>query len=113
MALARILRDVSRSLYSIIEYNTGATITVAMRKSIYSPGQQHLIALLRQARLDAGLQQQDLAKLLGTSQSVISKIETGDRQLDILELRQVCRALGLSLEEFVRQLEQELQAGEE
>ncbi len=79
-----------------------------MRKTIYSPGQQHFIALLKQARLDAGLQQRDLAEKLGTSQSVVSKIETGERQVDLLELRQVCLALGVGLDEFVRRLERAL-----
>lgn len=94
--------------YSIIEYRSPATITVAMKKTIYSPGQQHLIALLKQARLDAGLQQSELAERLGTSQSVISKIETGERQIDVLELRQICLALGVRLEEFVRRLERQI-----
>lgn len=80
-----------------------------MRKTIYSPGHAHLRSLLRQVRLEAGLHQSDLAARLGTAQSVVSKIETGDRQVDVLELRQICLAIGISLEEFVRRLERELQ----
>ena len=79
-----------------------------MRKTIYSPGQAILIRVLRELLLAAGFQQGELAKRLGTSQSVISKIETGDRQIDILELRQYCRAAGTNLEEFVHRLEREL-----
>ena len=76
-----------------------------MRKTIYSPGHQEFIRLLRQLRLAAGLQQTELASRLGTSQSVVSKIETGDRQIDVLELRQICLALGVPLEDFVQRLE--------
>lgn len=67
--------------------------------------QELLLALLRQKRVDAGLRQADLAKLLSQHQSFVSKYETGERRLDILELRQICKALGLSLEEFARDLE--------
>lgn len=84
-----------------------------MRKTIYSPGQKAFIRLLREAREAAGLHQADLAARLGTVQSVVSKVETGDRQMDVLELRQWCLALGVPLEEFVRRLEGTLQQVEE
>lgn len=79
-----------------------------MRKTIYSPGQRVFIRLLRETREAAGLHQADLAMRLGTAQSVVSKIETGDRQMDLLELRQWCIALELDLEDFVRRLERAL-----
>jgi len=68
--------------------------------------QEYLLALLRQVRLEAGLRQSDLAHLLGQPQSFVSKYESGERRLDILELQQVCHALGISLTEFVRRLEE-------
>ena len=55
--------------------------------------------------MDAGLKQTDLAQQLGQSQSFVSKYESGERRLDLLELRQICEALGVSLLEFVRQFE--------
>lgn len=67
-----------------------------------------LLALLRQMRLDAGLRQQDLANRLGKPQSFVSKFETGERRLDILELREVCAACDTSLSEFVQRLERQL-----
>ncbi len=76
-----------------------------MRNPSGSSFQELLLALLRQKRVDAGLRQADLAKLLSQHQSFVSKYETGERRLDILELRQICKALGLSLEEFARDLE--------
>ena len=83
-----------------------------MRKTIYSPGQKAFIRLLREAREATGLQQAALAERLHTSQSVISKIETGDRQMDVLELRQWCLAVGVSLETFVGRLEVALREDE-
>lgn len=70
--------------------------------------QEQLQALLRQMRTDAGLTQTDVAQRLGQPQSFVSKYESGERRLDILELREVCRAIGIPLPEFVRRLEQAL-----
>lgn len=65
--------------------------------------------LLREARAEAGLQQADLAARLGVPRAVLSKMEGGHRAVEVLELRAVCAALGLSLEEFVRRLEDALE----
>jgi transcriptional regulator with XRE-family HTH domain len=79
-----------------------------MEKSIHTPGQKKLQRLLRQTRLGAGLRQQDLAELLKRPQSFVSKYEAGRRRLDLLELRQICEAVGISLSEFVRRFEESL-----
>ena len=62
-------------------------------------------SLLREARLEAGVQQQELAARVGVPPPVISKIEAGERGFDLLEARAVCAALGLTMAEFVRRLE--------
>jgi transcriptional regulator with XRE-family HTH domain len=56
--------------------------------------------------MEAGLRQAQVAKRLGKPQSFVSKYESGERRLDLLELRQVCRALRVSLTEFVRRFEE-------
>jgi transcriptional regulator with XRE-family HTH domain len=66
-------------------------------------------AILRQARLEAGLRQIDLAKRLLQPQSFVSKYESGERRLDLLELRQVCHAVGMSLPELIRRFEDDLE----
>jgi transcriptional regulator with XRE-family HTH domain len=65
----------------------------------------HLLELLRKVRIEAGLRQVDLAKKLRQPQSFISKYESGERRLDLLELREVCSAAGTSLREFVKRFE--------
>lgn len=57
----------------------------------------HLAAVLRQIRLEAGLTQSQLAESLGQSQSYVSKYETGEQRLDLMELDAVCAAVGISL----------------
>ena len=65
------------------------------------------LSLVRQMRLDAGLRQVDLAEKLRQPQSFVSRYESGERRLDVLELRQICAVLGVSLPEFVRRLEED------
>jgi transcriptional regulator with XRE-family HTH domain len=71
--------------------------------------QQALVSLLRQVREEKGLRQEDVAESLGYPQSFVSKYESGERRLDLLELREVCTVLGISLADFVRRFEETLQ----
>lgn len=74
------------------------------RRSRYEQ-QQRLQTLLRQLRENAGLRQQDVADRLGEPQSFVSKYESGERRLDLVELFAVCEVLGIKLSEFVAQIE--------
>ena len=76
-----------------------------MTKSKLAADRKRLPALLRQIRLEAGLRQVDVAQRLGQPQSFVSKYESGERRLDLLELSQVCEVVGISLAEFVRRFE--------
>ncbi|MGB7925268.1 MAG: helix-turn-helix transcriptional regulator [Pyrinomonadaceae bacterium] len=87
--------------YSVLEYKSRAFIFPQMSKFTGTSEQRRLQALLRQIRIDAGLKQSDLAERLGQSQSFVSKYESGERRLDLLELRQICEAVEISLSEFV------------
>lgn len=80
-----------------------------MDKTLYSGEQEQLRTLLRQVRREKGLRQADLARLLGRRQSFISDIENGQRRVDVVELRHICRYLGLSLTEFIERWEHRLQ----
>jgi transcriptional regulator with XRE-family HTH domain len=66
---------------------------------------QQLQELLRELRETAELRQVDLAKRLGRPQSFVSKYESGEKNLDFLEVREVCEALDVTLVEFVRRFE--------
>lgn len=79
-----------------------------MEKTIYMREYAVLRRLLRQARDHAGLTQIELAKKIGQTQSFVTKIECGERRLDIMQLRTMCKALGVTLPEFALRLEREL-----
>ena len=61
--------------------------------------------MLRELRVRAGLRQVDLARLLRQPQSFVSKYESGERRLDLIELREVCHALGVTLVDVAGQFE--------
>ena len=69
--------------------------------------------LLRQIRQEAGLTQVQLAGRLDIPQTWISNYERGERKLDVLELRQVCKALGIRFLDFMARLESDLEKLEE
>lgn len=49
------------------------------------------------------MKQEDLAEKLSVHQSIISKIESGERRVDLIELKDICEALGSNLEEFMNE----------
>jgi len=51
---------------------------------------------LVQARRESGLSQQEVAARVGKPQSFVSKLESGERRLDVVEFLDVCLALGVS-----------------
>jgi transcriptional regulator with XRE-family HTH domain len=73
-----------------------------------TPGDEVLRSRLREARLQAGLRQAELAQALGEPQSFVSKYENGERRLTFLEVRSICTVLGLGFAEFVKSLEEDL-----
>ncbi|HEY1774027.1 MAG TPA: helix-turn-helix transcriptional regulator [Gammaproteobacteria bacterium] len=79
-----------------------------MAKRIPQANRAVLQQQLRRLRTDEGLTQHQLAARLGRLQSYVSKYELGERRLDMLEIREVCLALGKTLEQFARNLERAL-----
>lgn len=79
-----------------------------MEKSIHSYQYSEFLKVFRQVRKRAGLTQVDLAARVGATQSFISKCERGERRIDVVELREFCRAFGLKLVDFVARFEQAL-----
>ena len=63
---------------------------------------QRLTTLLRLVRMEADMTQDQVAKRIGQTQSYVSKYETGEQRLDLIELDAVCEAVGIPLTEFVR-----------
>jgi ribosome-binding protein aMBF1 (putative translation factor) len=86
----------------------GLRITLPVKKNLPHEQRKKLLVLLRNIRIDAGLTQAELASRLSRDQTFVSKYESGERRLDVLELREVCLAIGIDFTEFTKQLEREL-----
>ncbi len=52
--------------------------------------------------------QTDLAAHIEKDQAYVSRYESGQRRLDVLEVREICQAIGVTLEEFAKKLERAL-----
>jgi ribosome-binding protein aMBF1 (putative translation factor) len=77
-----------------------------MPRSRQSPRQMRLLELLIQARAEAGLTQAEVAQQLRRPQSFVSKYESGERRLDLVELIEVSEALNLPLVGLLEQIQQ-------
>lgn len=62
--------------------------------------------ILRKYRLEAGLKQEELAFILRRPQSYVSKYESGDKILNIIELVELCNALNISLSKLAIEIEE-------
>lgn len=77
----------------------------ALNKTQRRHQQDCLQTVLRHLRQNSGLRQADLADRICEPQSFVSKYESGERRLDILEMRLICTAMGVTLAEVLTRLE--------
>jgi transcriptional regulator with XRE-family HTH domain len=80
----------------------------SVAKTLYRTENLELAALLRQLREDAGLVQTGLAERLGRNQTFVSNVELGIRRLDLVELRDYCQGLDISLVQLIQRWEARL-----
>lgn len=73
-----------------------------MQKSQHTRQYERLLKALRQARKSAGLTQLDVAARLGSYASYVSKCESGERRIDVVELAEFCRLYGIKLRELLK-----------
>ena len=67
-----------------------------MPRGLHSPPYKKLRRLLAEARTNADLTQMAIAARLKRPQSFVSKYESGERQLDVIEFIAICKAIGVS-----------------
>ena len=73
-----------------------------MATTIYSKEHRMLVEKLKKARKEAGLDQEAVAKLLGVTQSYISKVESGQRRIDIVQLRRFAKVYKKKIDFFIK-----------
>lgn len=75
-----------------------------MTRSTHYPRYQLFLDALRKARVDAGITQTELAERVGNRQVFISKLERGDRRMDVVDLFEYCEEAEIDVLAFVRRL---------
>lgn len=73
-----------------------------MGRTLRSPGHLALMAALKQARLDAGLTQTELAERLKRPQSFVAKYENGERRIEVVELVEIATTVGADPRDIVQ-----------
>ncbi len=91
-----------------IAYEAALPIRAAMQRTIHRIEHVILSELLRELRLAAELKQAQVSEQLGVTQSYISDVERSSRRLDVVELRDLIRIYGVTLPEFVVEMEARL-----
>jgi ribosome-binding protein aMBF1 (putative translation factor) len=81
---------------------------IPVKKSLYSAEYERFLQLLREAREAAGLTQLQAARKMGRLQSFVSKCESGERRVDIIELGKFSQAYGVRLAQFLKKLDPRL-----
>jgi len=72
-----------------------------MGKTIYSKSHRYIVEQLIKARKKAGLKQKDVAGKLKRTQSYISKMEAGQRRIDVVQLKELAEIYKKRLDFFI------------
>ncbi len=73
-----------------------------MPRAIYTKDHNAIVERLKKARVEAGFGQVEVAKKLGKTQSYLSKIESGQRRFDVLQLKEFAKIYKKPLDYFVK-----------
>ena len=78
-----------------------------MSGSRFTPEYALLLERLKALRVKRGLLQIDLADRLGVPQQYVSRFETGETRMDVVQLWRYCQAVGVSFTTFCRRLDRD------
>jgi len=84
--------------YYLLEY----IINIRMKKTIYSKEHKYTVEQLKKGRKEAGLTQVEVARIIHRTQSYISKIESGQRRIDLYQLIQLANVYKKEITFFIK-----------
>jgi len=91
------------TIWNITQWNITITILIfTMNKTIYSKDHKYIVEQLRKARQEIGLDQSEVAKMLDRTQSHVSKVESGQRRIDIVSLKEFARIYKKPIDYFLK-----------
>ena len=71
-----------------------------------------MIQRLKEKRLAAGLTMREVGQRIGKAHTYVQKWESGDRQINPIDLRDLCAALGISFIDFLTEIDEEIREQE-
>ena len=77
----------------------------SLRESLDSDNYKNIRRKLIILREKNSLTQRELAKKLSITQSYVSKVESGQRRLDVLELKKYLEVLNYSINQFISEID--------
>lgn len=75
---------------------------LCMKKSTHTKEYAVFVERLKNARLEAGLTQVQVAKRIGRPQSHISNIESGQQRVDVIELKRFAKLYRKAMDYFLK-----------
>jgi len=73
-----------------------------MSKTIYSKEHKYIVEQLKKARESVSLSQAEAAKILHKTQSYISKIEAGQRKINVIQLKEFAKIYKKDISYFLQ-----------
>jgi len=73
-----------------------------MEKTLYSKEHKAIVEKLKKARVAAGLSQEEASVKMGRSQSSVSKIEAGQRHIDVVQLKKFAKIYNVKIESLIK-----------
>jgi len=67
-----------------------------------------MIQRLKEKRQASGLTMREVGQKIGKAHTYVQKWESGDRQINPIDLRDLCAALGISFIDFLKEIDEEL-----
>lgn len=67
-----------------------------------------MIQRLKEKRLAAGLTMREVGQRIGKAHTYVQKWESGDRQINPIDLRDLCMALGISFIDFLKEIDEQI-----
>jgi DNA-binding XRE family transcriptional regulator len=90
-----VVLDNAANIHKVCVHVKGVTLA-GVRKSRFTPHYARLLERLRALRAERGVLQIELARKLGVPQQYVSRYESGETRMDVVQLWRYCRALGVS-----------------
>ncbi|ABC33018.1 predicted transcriptional regulator [Hahella chejuensis KCTC 2396] len=74
------------------------------------PRYELLISLLKKARKDLGMNQEELSSRLQKYKVFVTRYESGDRKLDLFEVMAICQVLSVNIHELIKRFDKDMPA---